>query len=145
MSRDENLQTIRTIYDAFGRGDVETILAQLTDDVDWAADASDDAAPWYGRRTGKNEVGRFFADVAGAIEVLEFTPRDLAANDDAVFSLVRFRYRGLDSGVEGSLNLHHYFRFRDGKVEYYRGSEDTALTGRVLSGSRSPAQTAAIA
>lgn len=145
MSRDDNLRTITTIYEAFGRGDAETILAQVTDDVDWAADASDDAAPWYGQRTGKEAVGRFFGDIAGAIEVLEFTPVDLAATDDAVLTFVRFRFRGVGSGVEGSANLHHYFRFRDGKVDYYRGSEDTALTARILSGSRSPAQTAAIA
>jgi ketosteroid isomerase-like protein len=145
MSREENIQTIRTIYDAFGRGDVQTILDQVTDDVDWAADAADDTAPWWGVRNGKEAVGRFFADVAGSIEVLEFTPVDLAASDNAVMSFVRFRYRGLDSGMEAGANLHHYFRFRDGKVEYYRGSEDTALGARVVTGSRSPAQTAAIA
>jgi hypothetical protein len=26
------------------------------------------------------------------------------------------------------MNLHHYFRFRDGKIAYYRGSEDSAQT-----------------
>jgi hypothetical protein len=30
------------------------------------------------------------------------------------------------------MNLHHYWRFRDGKVEYYRGSEDTAQTVAAL-------------
>ena len=29
-------------------------------------------------------------------------------------------------------NLHHYFQFRDGKVSYYRGSEDTAQTAAAL-------------
>ena len=29
--------------------------------------------------------------------------------------------------------LHHWWRFRDGKVYYYRGTEDTALTARLLS------------
>jgi ketosteroid isomerase-like protein len=31
------------------------------------------------------------------------------------------------------MNLHHYWRFRDGKVAYYRGSEDTALIAAALS------------
>jgi ketosteroid isomerase-like protein len=34
------------------------------------------------------------------------------------------------------MNLHHYWHFRDGKVEYYRGSEDTALAAAILE--RSP-------
>jgi len=29
---------------------------------------------------------------------------------------------------------HHYFKFRDGKVAYYRGTEDTAQTETVLRG-----------
>src|ERR1700745_3482489 len=106
MSRDENLETVRTIYDAFGRGDVQTILAQVTDDVERPSEAVDSAAPWWGCRNGKHAVGRFFAGVAGSIEVLEFAPVDLAANDNAVMSLVRFLYRGLDSGLEGSVKLH---------------------------------------
>jgi ketosteroid isomerase-like protein len=30
------------------------------------------------------------------------------------------------------MDLHHFFRFRDGKIAYYRGTEDTAQTARVL-------------
>jgi hypothetical protein len=30
------------------------------------------------------------------------------------------------------MNLHHYFKFRDGKIAYRRGSEDTAQTEAVL-------------
>jgi hypothetical protein len=30
--------------------------------------------------------------------------------------------------------MHHYWRIRDGKVEYFRGSEDTELTAWVFSG-----------
>lgn len=30
------------------------------------------------------------------------------------------------------MNLHHYWRFRDGKVEYYRGSEDSAQAAAML-------------
>ena len=32
------------------------------------------------------------------------------------------------------MNLHHYFRFRDGKIEYVRSAEDTALVAQVLAG-----------
>lgn len=144
MSPDTNLATITRLYEAFGSGDVDAILAVVADDVDWAADASTDVAPWYGRRTTKAEVAGFFAGIAGAIEVLEFTPLAMAANGDAVFAFIRFSYRGLESGQQATANLHHYFRFNnDGKIVYYRGSEDTALTERTLSGDRSPAQTAA--
>ncbi len=38
MSADTNTKTIQTMYEAFGRGDVDAILGNLTDVVDWAAD-----------------------------------------------------------------------------------------------------------
>jgi ketosteroid isomerase-like protein len=30
------------------------------------------------------------------------------------------------------MTLHHWWRFRDGKVVLYRGTEDTALTAELL-------------
>jgi ketosteroid isomerase-like protein len=30
------------------------------------------------------------------------------------------------------MDLHHFFRFRDGKIAYYRGTEDTVQTAQVL-------------
>jgi ketosteroid isomerase-like protein len=31
-----------------------------------------------------------------------------------------------------TITLHHFFRFRDGKIAYYRGTEDIALTEATL-------------
>jgi ketosteroid isomerase-like protein len=132
MSAEGNVKTIKEVYEAFGRGDAEAILEKVTDDVDWAADASGSGAPWYGGRSGRAEVGAFFADVGSVSDVLEFTPLSFAANDNEVHTLVRYRVRFTSTGRETDMNLHHYFRFRDGKIEYYRGSEDTAQTVAAL-------------
>jgi uncharacterized protein len=128
MSAEGNIATIQEVYDAFGKGDVDTILGHVTDDVDWSAEAASDTAPWYGHRSGKDAVARFFADIAGAISVNEFTPLSFAANDSEVMTLIRFGMTVNSTGKGTQMNLHHYFRFRDGKIEYYRGSEDTAQT-----------------
>ena len=129
-----NLDTVKDIYEAFGRADVQAILDKLADDVDWAADTASTAAPWYGPRAGKDGVAAFFQDVASVSEVLEFTPLSFAANDDEVHTLVRYRVRFTTTGREIAMNLHHYFRFQDGNVAYYRGSEDTVQTVEALGG-----------
>ncbi len=149
MTQQGNLRTIRAVYDAYRRGDVEAILPALTDDVDWAADGS--VAPWHGQRIGKAEVARFFGEIAATVQIVEFTPITVAASDDGVFAVVRVRFRGLATGREAAMNIHHYFGFREGKIEFYRVSEDTAQTaavlgefeGRSLSDFRSRAQTSA--
>ena len=45
MGADANTKTIMAVYEAFGRGDVTAILDVVTDDVDWAEEATSAAAP----------------------------------------------------------------------------------------------------
>ena len=91
MSADVKIKTIAQVYDAFGRGDVAAILDAVTDDVDWAAETTSAAAPWYGVRHGK---------------------------DADVLSVVRCRARSRSTGKTLAMDLHHYFKFRDGKIAY---------------------------
>ena len=132
MSQDDNLKLVREIYDAVGRGDVPAILDRVTDDVDWAAEAASRAAPWYGPRPGRAGVASFFSDLAGSIEITEFTPHAFATGEDDVHLLVRWTFRSIATGRQVSMTMHHYWRIRDGKVEQFRGSEDTELTARVF-------------
>jgi len=134
VSADDNIKTITQVYDAFGRGDVAAILDAVTDDVDWSAEAASTAAPWYGVRHGRDAVAQFFTDFGSTMEVEEFTPVSFAANDTDVLTVVRFRARSRGTGRSAAMDLHHYFKFRDGKIAYYRGTEDTAQTEAVLQG-----------
>ncbi len=134
MSADANIKTIMGVYEAFGRGDVAAILDAVTDDVDWSAEAASAAAPWHGARHGKDAVATFFADFGSTMEVEEFTPVSIAANDTDVLAVVRFRARSRATGKTVAMGLHHLFTFRDGKIAYYRGTEDTAQTEAVLRG-----------
>ena len=83
-------------------------------------------------RRGKEAVAAFFADHGSAMEVDEFTPLSFAANDTGVLTVVRFRAHARATGKAAEMNLHHFFTFRDGKIAYYRGTEDTAQTEAVL-------------
>ncbi len=134
MGANDNLKTIQTVYEAFGRGDIGAILDTVTDDVDWAADTASDFAPWYGIRRGKDEVAAFFDAFGSTMDVEEFTPVAYAANDTDVLTVVRFRAKARATGRKADMNLHHYFKFRDGKISYYRGTEDTAQTWAALNG-----------
>jgi ketosteroid isomerase-like protein len=51
-----------------------------------------------------------------------------------VLTVVRFQAKSRNTGRTAQMNLHHYFKFRDGKIAYYRGTEDTAQTETVLRG-----------
>ena len=131
---DGNLRAVQQIYEAFGKGDVATIMDLLADDVDWASEADQDIAPWHGRRT-KAQVPAFFQAIGETLDVSEFTPLSFTSNDTDVMAVVRFGLTVKDTGKSGVMDLHHWWRFRDGKVVLYRGTEDTALTADLLGAS----------
>jgi ketosteroid isomerase-like protein len=134
MGADENIKTIKSMYEAFGRGDVASILGGLSDDVDWATDTASTAAPWYGVRKGKEAVTKFFEAFGSTMEVEEFTPFSFSANDTEVHAVVRCRAKPRSTGKLVDMNLHHYFVFDGGKVVKYRGTEDTAQVEAALRG-----------
>jgi hypothetical protein len=67
--------------------------------------------------------------------VQDFAVEAMGASDTELFSFLRFAVRLKATGREASFHLHHYFRFgADGKVEYYRGSEDSEQVAKGLAG-----------
>ncbi len=63
----------------------------------------------------------------------EFAPLSFAANDDGdVHVFLRYAFTVTATGKDDAMNLHHYWKFRDGKVCYCRASEDTALVAAAL-------------
>lgn len=128
MSADDNVKTIQAVYEAFGRGDVGFILDNVTDDVDWATDTASAAAPWYGPKRGKTGVTEFFQAFGSTMTVQQFEPVSFAANDTEVHTIVKLTSTRVANGRSAEMNLHHWFQFREGKIAFYRGTEDTALT-----------------
>ena len=93
MTAQENIETVKAIYEAFGRADVDAILERCTDDVDWASDAAIEVAPWHGVKHGKAEVPSFFAGIGQTGPVTEFTPLSFTANEDGdVMVFVRYGF-----------------------------------------------------
>ena len=126
-----NTESVQRIYEAFGAGDVDTILGLLADDVDFSAESEAKIAPWHGKRT-KAEVPAFFQAIGETIDVTDFTVLSVTANDTDVIAVIRFGFTVRSTGKSGTMHLHHWWTFRDGKVVLYRGSEDTALVAEKL-------------
>jgi uncharacterized protein len=129
---DPKIQTVQSVYEAFGRGDIDFILDQLTDDVDWASCPDSDIAPWHGVRRGKGEVPTFFKALADTLQFTEFTPLAFASNETDVMTVTHWAAIAPATGNAATMDVHHWFRFRDGKICFYRGTEDTARTAELI-------------
>ncbi len=129
---DPKITTVQSVYEAFGRADIGFILDQLTDDVDWASCPDSDIAPWHGIHKGKAEVPNFFKALGENLEITEFIPLSFAANETDVMVVTRWSATAPATGKTVTMDIHHWWRFRDGKIYLYRGTEDTAQTQNLL-------------
>ena len=129
---DPKITTVQSVYEAFSRADIGFILDQLTDDVDWASCPDSDIAPWHGIHKGKAEVPNFFKALGESVEITEFTPLSFAANETDVMVVTRWSATSPATGKTATMDIHHWWRFRDGKIYLYRGTEDTAQTQNLL-------------
>ena len=68
MSEQDNLQTIRKVYEAFGEGDVEGVISMLADDVTWTTPGPPDIIPYAGEKKGHDEVRGYFEAFGAATE-----------------------------------------------------------------------------
>ena len=130
---DPKIEAVQRVYAAFGRGDIDGVLAELVDEVDWASEATSDSAPWYGTYHGKDDIPRFVTALGTNVEMLEFTPLSLTSNETDVMATIRWTFRARPTGKTATMNLHHWWRFADGKIAFYRGSDDSELTASVFS------------
>ena len=130
---DPKIATIERLYAAYGRGDVDAVLADLADDVDWAAEAASTSVPWYGRFNGKAEVPRFFKEIGSHVDVTEFSLLGLASNETDVIATVRWAYTVHATGKRAAMLMQHWFRVADGKIASFRGSEDTEQSAAAFS------------
>ena len=89
---DPKIEAVQRLYEAYGRADVDAVLAELADDVDWAAEAASTSVPWYGSFRGKGEVPRFFEEIGSNVEVTEFTPLSFTSNDTDVVATIHWAF-----------------------------------------------------
>ena len=122
---DPKIEAVERLYAAVARGDVDAILAELADDVDWAAEAASTSVPWYGPYHGKADVPRFFAAIGGSIDISDFTPLSYTCNETDVIVPVRWAYTVRATGKRAAMTMQHWWRFEGGKIAYFRGAEDT--------------------
>src|SRR3954447_20213279 len=134
MSSEDHIKLIRTAYEAFGRGDIPAVMDLIHDDCDWGVEASAQIAPYYGVRHGKDEILEFFQQLASTFAVERFQPTALAGDGEVVLTVVAYAIKSNATGKSASMNIHHHFKVADGKVTYFRGSEDTDLVKGLLAG-----------
>jgi ketosteroid isomerase-like protein len=129
MNEQASIDVVKGFFNAFVSGNIEAVAQCLTDDVEYLVngDPSDSisAIPWGGRFQGHDGFRKFVAGFGASIEVLEITPQQYIAQDDAVAVFGHFKYRARPTQKIFESNFAINIKVRDGKIARYHFFEDT--------------------
>jgi uncharacterized protein len=88
MEEARNTTVVQEAYAAFSRGDIQTLLSKLADEIVWTAVyGAGSHVPTAGERRGKAAVAEFFKQVAENVNFSRFEPKEFIATGDKVVAL----------------------------------------------------------
>lgn len=128
-----NAETVQAIYEAFGRGDVPTILDKLDDAVEREITVPVLDVPWLQPRRGKANIVGFFESLA-PLQITRFEPHTLSDCGDKVFVLINFEATACGKNYSFPNNGHLWQFNANGKVVKYDHLTDTAQMIRMAKG-----------
>jgi uncharacterized protein len=127
-----NITLVQSLYAAFQRGDIGTIVAAALPDTVWHAHGRTKDHPALGVHKGPQGVEKFFRIVGETQDVTVFTPREFYAADDKVFVRGNYAWTMRKTGKPVSSEWLHMFTIRDGKLAGFDEYTDTAQFAEAL-------------
>ncbi|MDX1875007.1 nuclear transport factor 2 family protein [Mycolicibacterium sp. 120266] len=116
----DNIDLVTRGYEAFTKGDIDTVMALFDDNVEWVQPGNSTISGTY---HGKGELGQYLARLAE--KNVSVTLNRLVADGDTVVALTEVAV-GDEKGSDADV-----FTIRDGKTARVQVHTDTALMERV--------------
>lgn len=129
MSEQANIQVVRDSYAAFQRGDIPSLLENLTEDIEWIEPPVE---PLGGTYRGRASVADFFKKVNETSEFSHFEPRDFIAQGDRVVVLGHYRATVRGTGRAYECDWAMAFTLTGGKISRFQEFTDTAAFAAAL-------------
>src|ERR1051326_8752143 len=122
----ENANTIRGMYEAFGKGDIQTVIAALDSQVEWWEAENfiyADRNPYVGPQAVLEGV---FARIADEWEGFLVAPKEILDAGETVIGHGYYSGTHKRNGEHVRAQFAHFFTFRDGRVVKFQQYTDTA-------------------
>jgi len=120
----QDVETARTAYEAFNRGDIPAVLTALDADVEWV-EPGGGRAPKGTFRGPQRVAGDVFAKVPEHFERFEAGAEQYIDAGATVVVVGRFRGRS-KSGRDMDLPFAHVWQMRDGKATRFENFAEAA-------------------
>ena len=121
----ENVQVIRGVYDAFGKGDMEAVLEQMDQSIEWNEAENylyADRNPYVGPQAVLEGV---FMRIGADWEGFTVAPDELLDAGDRVVAFGTYTGTHKATGREVQAQFAHVWGLREGKVVSFQQYTDT--------------------
>jgi len=123
----ENVDLVRSTYEAFGRGDMDTVLRMLAD-TEWH---EAEGMPYGGTFTGGEAIlSNVFGPISQDVEGFSAQPDEFLDAGDKVVSLGRYSGQGANGPVD--VKFAHVWTVRDGAFVRFDQYADTKLFSQAV-------------
>jgi ketosteroid isomerase-like protein len=125
MNENHNTTLIQTVYAAFGKGDLQTILGHLSPEVEWTLNGPE-IIPYAGKKVGPAQVATFFQSLAETQEQHNLAIDEYIAQGDNVATVGRYSAVVKATGKRIDGPVAHIFTVKNGKITRFLDFVDTA-------------------
>jgi ketosteroid isomerase-like protein len=115
----QNTELVRRAYAAYGRGDVNGVLACMSPQIEWEIQGVP-AIPFTGKRHGTDQVADYFRLAGEQLLVREFEAKEFIAQGDKVIVLGHGAWTTRVTGQDFESDWVHIFTLRDGRIAAFR-------------------------
>lgn len=123
-------ETITSLYAAFARGDVPTVLGAFAPDISWT---EAEGFPYAGTYIGPDAVlQNVFARLGSEWKGYAAVPHELIADGDTVVALGEYSGTYKATGKSFRAPFAHVWKFKGGRVKSFWQHTDTAVVQKAL-------------
>ena len=131
---EQNVKIVRGMYEAFGKGDVGTVIAALDRSVEWLEAENfiyDDGNPYIGQNAVLEGV---FIRIGTEWDGFTVSPKEILDAGETIVGHGYYSGTYKKNGKPVRAQFAHLFTFRDGKVVKFQQYTDTAQFLQVVGG-----------
>jgi uncharacterized protein len=126
MQEQQNVDLVKKLYEAFGKGDIDTIINSLADQLVWRFDGPQEI-PYAGEYNNPDQVKEgFFGALVSTQKEYALKTDEFIAQDNRVIMIGSYGATINATGKRFDLSLVHVWTILDGKVTRFRNFTDTA-------------------
>jgi ketosteroid isomerase-like protein len=126
-----NIEIVKELYQAFGRKDINSMLALLSDDVEWG-EPENPYNPAGGMRKGHEGFLQWIDIGRKAEDILVLEPQRFLADEDAVAVTGYMKCLAKPTGKIYESDFVHLSILKDGKICQFKEFFDTYIAGEAF-------------